>query len=344
MRDENGKYENGKYKNKKSYPNKYIKQFFELLKTLPPDIEFAPLSVKSTDNPYSWQNVGQRHLSRGKLFFQQWTKTAREQWTEEMHEQWANAVRDQWTGAARLSLYEQLEELPTEFQDYIWGDAKYNFAIDSKFQNFHIDFELSMERADDKFYVERVGEVFDNVEYPPEIRVALSKYTVEAIDKDFDIKKQWQPTLEAVIRYEDFSSLLFYLRNIVKFIGNDLSAERQTLLTQTQMLPSIEQTRFQLNKHNKIEIRPDKFGLTLEGIDITRLRQCGRRNCQRLFWAGRADQKCCSPKCRETWKKQHQRDKLKNDSFAINEERREIELVRTLYKARIAREQANKRP
>ena len=60
------------------------------------------------------------------------------------------------------------------------------------------------------------------------------------------------------------------------------------------------ETEVVVDEEGLVQIVPDSFAEAIRGIEVARLRECGV--CNRVFWAGRITQKCCTPKCANTFR------------------------------------------
>jgi hypothetical protein len=50
-----------------------------------------------------------------------------------------------------------------------------------------------------------------------------------------------------------------------------------------------------------------------EDVDLTRIRECD--NCKKFFWAGRIDQKCCTPQCNHARHSKRTREKYRQGYY-----------------------------
>ncbi|MDQ3818836.1 MAG: hypothetical protein M3362_14325 [Acidobacteriota bacterium] len=50
-----------------------------------------------------------------------------------------------------------------------------------------------------------------------------------------------------------------------------------------------------IDEDGTFQVQWDHFAYAVKGVEAARIKQCA--NCQRFFWAGRIDQKCCNKKC-----------------------------------------------
>ena len=60
-------------------------------------------------------------------------------------------------------------------------------------------------------------------------------------------------------------------------------------------------------KDGKIRFEKSLIITVLEGVEARRIRECPI--CQKIFWAGRIDKKCCSARCRKVWQTRRWRKK-----------------------------------
>lgn len=59
-----------------------------------------------------------------------------------------------------------------------------------------------------------------------------------------------------------------------------------------------------------VRLKQDRFGGAVEGVDVTRIREC--EVCTKIFWAGRKDSYCCSSSCADIRRKRLYRQRGKN--------------------------------
>ena len=67
-----------------------------------------------------------------------------------------------------------------------------------------------------------------------------------------------------------------------------------------------------VNEKGEIEFELSPVFEALQGVEAARIRECQKRNCRRIFWAGRLDQPCCSTKCANARRVQNWRDRYQN--------------------------------
>lgn len=94
----------------------------------------------------------------------------------------------------------------------------------------------------------------------------------------------------AIDRYNEFRDGRGFLKGVMH-----LAASRR----ETKASDLVEGLRFfgsaYIDKNDglHIELAPFVKSLLHDDVEISRIRKCANRNCQRIFWAGRIDQKCC---------------------------------------------------
>ncbi len=141
---------------------------------------------------------------------------------------------------------------------------------------------------------------------------------MEVAEPNFDIAESWYPTLQAIIRYEEFEKLRDQFQLLVKFAFKHPSwlkqfekrkldkptkkiafmtkrFKKEKLQFENFLLPILGNTRFEIEENGVLKTNFDEFSEAVNGQDIRRIRECGV--CQRIFWAGRVDKFCCSKKC-----------------------------------------------
>jgi hypothetical protein len=87
-----------------------------------------------------------------------------------------------------------------------------------------------------------------------------------------------------------------------------------------------------ISKDGTVEISYDSFAETIEGLNATRIREC--KDCQRIFWAKRKDQSCCSRDCANRYHVRQHREKYASDPIAHKMSRLDREQKRNSKKRR----------
>ena len=77
------------------------------------------------------------------------------------------------------------------------------------------------------------------------------------------------------------------------------------------------------DEDGKIQFIKSTIVTVLEGVEAGRIRECPI--CQNIFWAGRTDQQCCSPRCRKIWHTRRWREKYLH-SYKLQRGRRAEQL------------------
>ncbi len=148
---------------------------------------------------------------------------------------------------------------------------------------------------------------------------------MESVNADFDIAKFWYPTLQAIIRYEDFEHLRDQIQLIVNFAFKHPSwlkqfenskrdnptkqfaflkkhFEKEKLQNENSPMPFLSFARIEIDENGILKTKLDEFSDAVNGVDIRRIREC--EVCHRIYWAGRVEKFCCSKKCNlilNTW-------------------------------------------
>jgi hypothetical protein len=157
-----------------------------------------------------------------------------------------------WTSKARHALCSVLKNQPENFQRYIWSDA-----------------------APKPLYIlQDVGGV-DLLCEPNE-----------------DLPELWQPTLEAVERYESFSRLQEKFRRLTR-IAKSLTTQKPKF---DGFMPAnvLGDVRLMIDQNGIVQYQVDEFSEAVSGVDIRRVREC--EICACVFWAKNNNSWACSPK------------------------------------------------
>lgn len=89
---------------------------------------------------------------------------------------------------------------------------------------------------------------------------------------------------------------------------------------------------FSIGKDGIAKVSLDSFAETINGVDVTRIREC--KDCQRIFWAKRKDQSCCSTDCANRHHVRQHREKYAKDPIAYKLQRLSREERRDTKKGR----------
>lgn len=201
-------------------------------------------------------------------------------------------------------------------------------AVESLINEAEIDFIGLSERR-----IERLVEVkSDGVKgksfNPLTIEKALHK-CLEVLPvefRDYVLKKtpsrnfveSLNPIGEAIRRYNFARNARATLRRLARIAS--LSAEQRKVrewfypLVISNNMPRLE---VQINEKGLITVERDFFAEAIEEVEAGRIRECQNRSCKRLFWAGRANQSGCNPKCSNASRNQSYRKRYRNskDSY-----------------------------
>lgn len=126
----------------------------------------------------------------------------------------------------------------------------------------------------------------------------LSNITVSITksDPDLNMREVWQQTKDALERYENYELLrnqFFWISTVADVLVSKDSTFK------TYSIPISTLSKFEVYENGKSKIILDDFSqLIQEGkVDIRYVRKCKHFKCQRFFWAGKTNKKCCSSKC-----------------------------------------------
>lgn len=231
-------------------PPKLLGDLIERVQKLTPNVDLSPLSEKSVD-AHNWLYSGGRSV--------RYTKPS-----------------EKWTENARLTLYNNLKDLPREFQEYIWDNAIPERHPLSEFSDS--DFDISGHLNSTRQAVERYEDFLrlrEQFHY-----VALFAFRHPSWEQQFEKSKRENPSKQ----------MRYMLR---------LHRERKSPFGNRQ-LPFFGSTRFEMDENATVEAKPDEFGEAfkpkvikkkVEKVDARRIRECAA--CGQIIWAGRTDQFCC---------------------------------------------------
>lgn len=141
-------------------------------------------------------------------------------------------------------------------------------------------------------------------EGPISIVLKLGKYVDEYIKtlpaelKDYLLKPltpTWHGLLEGgrMGRYESFYAARQNLRVIAQLAKKGVDIAQLQPDMHGSLIPSISMVG--IDSEGKVRISKDLLTEAVEGVEAARIREC--EVCNRIFWAGRLDQLCCSKPC-----------------------------------------------
>lgn len=116
----------------------------------------------------------------------------------------------------------------------------------------------------------------------------------------------------ALSRYDEFREVRDKFRKLIRIAH--ASSERQGLAHWFFMDRVSVHASLRVDKDGIVEISLDSFAETISGVDATRIRECN--DCQRIFWAKRKDQSCCSKDCANRYHVRRYREKYASDPIA----------------------------
>ncbi len=155
-------------------------------------------------------------------------------------------------------------------------------------------------------YAEEVGDYED---VPMEASIRFDK-TLDKLPQNFSAwVRQGDETgdwinffYDALNRYNFFRGSREKLRNIIRLKENP----KGIWVFYTSLSGS---TEIKIDEQGLITILKDRFAEAVEGIEAARIRKC--EACQRIFWAGRIDQRGCSLRCNDILRKRRYRARYK---------------------------------
>lgn len=119
-------------------------------------------------------------------------------------------------------------------------------------------------------------------------------------------------------RYESFYAARQNLRVIAQLAKKGVDIGQLQPSMHGSLVPNILMVG--VDPEGKVRISKDLFTEAVEGVEARRIREC--EVCNRIFWAGRLDQWCCSPRCARVlrtrrWRANYQdKYKLKRNGLA----------------------------
>ena len=105
------------------------------------------------------------------------------------------------------------------------------------------------------------------------------------------------------ITYPKVSELCWDLEETRKLLRDIARAEQEKKLFRYPAVGSY----FRRGEDGRIVFVKGPTLAALEGVETRRIRECPI--CQKLFWAGRIDKKCCGPRCLTVWHSRKWREK-----------------------------------
>jgi hypothetical protein len=133
---------------------------------------------------------------------------------------------------------------------------------------------------------------------------------IEAAAIEEDYSGLWRETYAAVERYANFARLRWNFRLLLRSINNRLSHD--AALWKGVPLPAFGSTTFTVDERGTIHVARDLLSEALDGIEAKRVGEC--EVCRLVFWAGRSDQICCSPKCANVYRVRRSRENKKESA------------------------------
>lgn len=180
---------------------------------------------------------------------------------------------------ARCILEEALDDKPEGFRQYIWGDD-----------------------------VPKVSPL------------------VELHDPGFNILSVQKATEEAVIRFQEFYNLQGRLTSLIEAI--EITGLAKGELGKLQSLAIINKLlnrffnkfpnslKYEIDDDKKMHVTLDEFSHAINGVDITYIRKCKNKKCEKIYWAKRSESKCCSAICLNAYHSLQSINKRKKDPKA----------------------------
>jgi hypothetical protein len=120
--------------------------------------------------------------------------------------------------------------------------------------------------------------------------------------------------LLAINRYNEFRDGHAFLKGVMHLAASRRETKASDLVEGLRFLGS---AYIDENDGLHVQLAPFVKNLLDDEVKIGRIRKCANRNCQRIFWAGRIDQKCCPiPEgkltgCGHSYRNQRSRDDKK---------------------------------
>ncbi len=229
----------------KREPPRKLGELIKLLNYLEPDDHLSPLRVRSED-AHNWKDHDKRWSKYKKPF-------------------------EKWTDVARDSLDENLEGLPTPFQNYIWGDAAQTE------EHFEPDFDI--------------GSVWG------ETRNAVERY-----ENFCQLRQQFDLITDFVTRHPAMLKMLNNLKSetaVVKKIKRQIKDRLFPDYIEKLPLPFFGAVRFEIDAGGIMESKPTELVelnlFDVRKIDALRIRKC--QICERIFWAKRDESFACNEEC-----------------------------------------------
>lgn len=124
----------------------------------------------------------------------------------------------------------------------------------------------------------------------------------------------------AAARYEDLRESLVKLSDFVAY-NTDTPGKADKQITRI-----IQGTiRIARDEQGLVTLIKDTFIRAIEGAEYDRIRKCLRKNCNKVFYAGRLIIKCCSAACSNAYRNQKLRERYKADrtGYVLKQTQRE---------------------
>lgn len=197
-----------------------------------------------------------------------------------------------------------------------------------------------------------VWAAYDNEDYANSIKKSLEVCLI-GLPEDFRkyIYKYGENTnqqiINAHIRYKDFRELWLKLRTLARlstqiYSKTNLSPNKEVspnekemrhlrwsfefLRLRTEEIKLEGKVSINVDDDGRVYLGKDRLTRAIEGIEIARLKECVI--CQRIFWAGRITQRCCSKQCANTLRVRRHREKYTQDPVEYKQRRYEREKQR----------------
>ncbi|HEY0080672.1 MAG TPA: hypothetical protein VGB73_18855 [Pyrinomonadaceae bacterium] len=115
----------------------------------------------------------------------------------------------------------------------------------------------------------------------------------------------------ALRRYDEFRDIREKLRRLIRItqFPSDKYGFALMFLNRISVYASLW-----VGKDGIAKVNLDTFAETINGVEVTRIRACN--DCQRIFWAKRKDQSCCSKDCANRYHVRQHREKYASDPIA----------------------------
>lgn len=190
------------------------------------------------------------------------------------------------------------------------------------------DLDEILGRDESRFYSSEEGFSFELEKYklllvylerfPPHFREyvledskkSLAQIKTDKLSQDSNIK-HFVKIYGALGRYDEFRKVREKLRGLIRITHEPSGLKRHAL----QFFHRISiHASLTVADDGTVKINLDSFADAINGVDATRIRECG--DCQRVFWAKRKDQSCCSKDCANRFHVRRHREKYASDPIA----------------------------